>query len=112
MDWTLKTEAGVEIAQVLNFTPALERTKIETRLYDGSYNVQTIGAVGFKPTATLLVDSMDKLRAVNAAEAECAVLTLRYRDTDYVGYISGQPSWSPVIRGSVYTAAVKFMVTV
>lgn len=110
MDWTLKTDNGVQLAEVLNFTPAMERTKIMTRLYDGSYNVQTVGDPANYAEATILVDSMSRLRAVNEAEALCALLTLRYMDVDYYGYIDAAPGWKPVVRGSVYTASIKFLV--
>lgn len=110
MDWTLKTSAGVQLAEVQNFTPAKERTKIVTKLYDGSYNVQTVGDPTDYAEATICVTSLSDLRAVNEAEALCALLTLRYRDVDYYGYIEAAPSWKPVLRGSVYTASIKFLV--
>jgi hypothetical protein len=110
MDWTIKTEAGVELADVLNFTPAKERTKIVTKLYDGSYNVQTVGDPTDYADATICVESMSALRAVNESEASCVLLTLRYRDVDYYGYICDEPKWKPVLQGSVYTASIKFLV--
>ena len=109
-DWTLKTSSGVEIASVMNFTPASDRTKILTRLYNGQYLAQTIGQVMQRPSVTLLVDSQDKLAAVNAAEAECAVLTLHYKDRDYTGYIVSPPRWTPLERGSIYRATIEFAV--
>lgn len=107
MDWHLDKD-GTELARVLNFTPAAERAKVFTRLLDGSCLAQTIGDVTERAAVTLLVNSMEQLRAVNRAEAECALLTLRYRGTDYQGYLVDKPKWTPVIRGSVYTGAVTF----
>lgn len=110
MSWNLETESGVELAKVLNFTPALDRVKILTRLYGGEYLAQTIGAPSQKPAATILVESLAALRAVNEAEASCAVLRLTYRDTVYTGYIVDAPKWTPVVRGRVYTASISFAV--
>lgn len=110
MSWNLTTEAGTELAKVLNFTPALDRAKILTRLYNGDYMAQTVGTPAKRPSATILVDSMDALRAVNEAEASCALLKLRYKETVYTGYIVDTPKWTAVIRGSVYTASISFAV--
>lgn len=110
MSWKLTTENGTELAKVLNFTPALDRAKILSRLYDGSYLAQTVGTPAHRPAATILVESMDALRAVNEAEASCALLRLTYRDETVTGYIVDAPKWSPVIRGSVYTASIVFAV--
>lgn len=111
MNWTLSIPDGEELAKVLNFTPALDRAKTVSRLYGGGYLVQTVGAPAQRPTVNILVDSMDKLRAVNEAEAACTLLRLTYRETTYEGYILAAPKWTPVIRGSVYTAPVEFCVT-
>lgn len=110
MNWTLKTQAGTELAKVLNFTPALDRVKILTRLYGGGYLAQTVGEPAQRPTATILVESMTQLRAVNEAEASCAMLQLTYRGKIYTGYLVDAPKWTSVIRGSVYTAPVTFAV--
>ena len=69
MSWTLTTAAGDELAKVLNFTPALERTKILTRLYDGSYLAQTVGFPSPRPTANIVAESMTALEAVTEAGA-------------------------------------------
>ena len=110
MSWNLTTEDGAELAKVLNFTPALESAKILTRLYNGDYMAQTVGTPAQRPTATILVDSMDALRAVNEAEATCALLKLTYKETTYTGYIAETPKWTAVIRGRVYTASISFAV--
>ena len=110
MNWNLTTEAGVELAKVLNFTPALDRTKILSKLYDGSYLVQTVGDPAKRPAATLLVENMAQLRAVNEAEAPSAVLRLTYSGTVYIGCIVAAPKWTAVIRGRVYTAPIEFVV--
>ena len=110
MNWNLTTEAGDELAKVLNFTPALERTKILSKLYGGGYLVQTVGEPSKRPAATILVENMAQLRAVNAAEAESAVLRLTYSGTVYIGYIVAAPKWTAVIRGRVYTAPIEFAV--
>ena len=110
MSWTIKNADGEELAKVLNFTPALDRAKILTRLYDGSYLAQTVGQPSKRPALNILVESMDALRAVEAAEAGCALLTVTYQDTEYIGYLVDAPKWTPVIRGRVYTAPVNFAV--
>lgn len=110
MSWNLCTAGGTELAKVLNFTPALERTKILTKLYGGGYLAQTVGEPSQRPTATILVDSLDALRDVNDAEASCALLDLTYREKKYTGYIVDAPKWAAVIRGSVYTAPITFAV--
>ena len=110
MSWNLTTENGAELAKVLNFTPALDRTKIITKLYGGGYLAQTVGEPAQRPTVNILVDSMDNLRAVEEAEAACTPLLLTYRETTFTGYIYAAPKWSPVIRGKVYTAPIEFAV--
>ena len=110
MNWNLTTEAGAELAKVLNFTPALDRTKLISKLYGGSYLAQTVGDPALRPTVNILVDSMANLKAVNAAEAACTLLRLTYSGTVYIGYIAAAPKWTPVIRGSVYTASIEFAV--
>lgn len=110
VNWRLKTLDDVELAEVLNFTPASDRTKIETRLYNGTYQVQTIGAINLKPKITVLVRTIEQLEAVNEAEASCELLTLTYLNRTYTGYLSGQPSWEPALRGSHYVAQMDFMV--
>ena len=108
-DWKLSLD-GVNIAQVMNFTAATERTKVLTRLYNGEYLAQTIGQTTQRPSITIRVDSQAELEAVNEAEATCAVLTLTYKDKIYTGYIVDKPSWSPMIRGKVYKTTVEFAV--
>ena len=110
MSWTLSTEAGVELAKVLNFTPALERTKILTRLYGGAYLAQTVGQPSERPTANIVVESMAALESVNEAEASCALLRLSYAGKIYTGYIAAAPKWTPIIRGRVYSAAIQLAV--
>lgn len=110
MSWTLTTAAGDELAKVLNFTPALERVKILTRLYDGSYLAQTVGEPSSRPTANIVVESMEALEAVNLAEATCEELRLHYNGKIYTGYIVAAPKWTPIIRGSVYSASVQLAV--
>ena len=111
MSWNLITAGGEELAKVLTFTPALDRAKIVSRLMGGGWLMQTIGTPAPRATANILVDSMDKLRAVNEAEAACTPLRLTYRDTVCTGVIFAAPKWTPVIRGSVYTAPVEFYIT-
>lgn len=111
MNWTLKTTAGTELAKVLNFTPALDRAKVLTKLYGGGYLAQTMGEPALQPTVNILVESMAQLRAVNAAEAECALLRLSYAGSTYVGYIVAAPVWTPIVYGKVYTAPITFAVT-
>ena len=110
MSWNLSTGAGTELAKVLNFTPALERSKIMSKLYGGGYLAQTVGVPSERPAATILVENMAQLRAVNDAEANCAVLRLTYSGVVYIGYIFDKPKWTPVIRGRVYTAPIEFAV--
>ena len=110
MSWNLTTENGTELAKVLNYTPALDRAKILSRLYGGSYIAQTVGQPAERPAATILVDSMAQLRAVNEAEATCELLRLTYNGATVVGYIVDAPKWTPVIRGRVYTAPITFAV--
>ena len=106
----MTTAGGEELAKVLNFTPALDRTKIISKLYGGGYLMQTVGTPAQRPTVTILVDTMEKLRAVEAAEAACTQLRVSYGGMIYVGCIYAAPKWTPVIRGRVYTAAVEFAV--
>lgn len=110
MSWKLSTDSGVELAKVLNFIPALERTKIITKLYGGSYLAQTVGDPASRPTANIVVESMEALKAVNLAEATCELLRLTYNGTVFTGYIVSAPKWTPIIRGRVYSASIQLAV--
>ena len=106
----MTTQGGVELAQVLNFTPAMERVKLLTKLYNGQFLAQTLGEPQKQPTVTILVEDMDSLDAINQIEASCEVVRVRYRDKIYSGYIVDAPNWDARIRGRAYTAEIKLAV--
>lgn len=97
------------IADVLTFVPGLERTKIITRLYDGSRHVQTIGITA--PYANVEIFAyQETISLLNAAEAQAELLRLVYKETAYFGYIEAPISWNAAIKGMAYTASIKFLI--
>jgi len=106
----LQTADDARICEIVSSFESLERTKVATKLYGGGYLMQTVG----NPTRILNL----KLRAwsdaerdaVNAAEAECAVIKAKLGDAVETGYLLDAPSWSVIIDGAVYETGMKFVV--
>lgn len=106
--WYLQKN-GVKIAGILSFLPATEGNKIVSRLYDGTYHVQTIGTPAECADINIVVTSQDMLRVVNAAEAAGDILIAHYKGVDYAGYIENRVSWQHIARGQVYTGSLRFL---
>jgi hypothetical protein len=97
-------------AAVINsFMLRSEGTKIISRLYDGTYHVQSIGTPAEYADMQITVDSLDGLRSLDQAAARADLLVACYRDVDYVGAVRGDIRWTPVIRGRVYQGACQFV---
>jgi hypothetical protein len=98
-----------KLGDVLTFVPNLESNKIINRLYDGSYQIQTIGSAGKYATVELFIyrATMD---AINLAESRSDLLRVVYNEQTYLGYISEPIQWSPIIKGSAYQGTMKFLI--
>lgn len=108
MIWTLK-QSGATIARVLSCAADMDATKIVSKLYNGSWHVQTVGAARGVLSLQLYVDSRAARDTVNAAAAQAAVLTVAYRDSTYTGIIEGAVAWSPFVGGKSYTGTCKLL---
>ena len=47
---------------------------------------------------------------VNEAEADGALVSVVYRDVQYLGYIEEAPDWTEKIAGESYTATFKLLI--
>ena len=109
-DWKLKRANGLEIAQVTSFMKLRDGTKIINRMYDGSYNIQTIGVAQTKATVKVYAASRSLMHAVNDAEASGELLTLVYQGEQYTGFIESAPSWTKFVSGRSYTGTFTFLI--
>jgi len=48
--------------------------------------------------------------AVNEAEADGALVSVVYRDKQYLGYIEEAPDWSALTPGESYTASFNLLI--
>lgn len=108
-DWKVSYNDEV-VAQVLTFLPKYETTKIVNQLYDGSYQIQNVGYTRKKAEVTILVESRKAQESMEMAAATAALITLRYRDKIYRGYISESISWSAEIPGQYYSGSFTFLI--
>lgn len=110
-NYQLQTLAGERLCEIVNESEILERTKIATKLYGGNYLVQTVGAPTRIKLLQLRAWSREEQAAVNAAEAENAVVAAAL-DGDLVnGYLLEAPDWSIVANAAgIYDASAKLVV--
>lgn len=108
-DWKLSRDS-VTLAQILTFLgPKIEQTKVTTKALDGSVYIQTIGT-GTKYADVTIFATRDEMPAVNEAEADGALVSIVYRDVQYLGYIEEAPDWTEKIAGENYTATFKLLI--
>ena len=108
-DWKLSRDS-VTLAQILTFLgPKIEQTKVTTKALDGSVYIQTIGT-GNKYADVTIFASRAEMPAVNEAEADGALVSVVYRDVQYLGYIEEAPDWTEKIAGENYTATFKLLI--
>lgn len=106
--WKLSRNSVV-LAQVLSFLPGKSQTKVVTKALDGSIYIQTIGSATRNAAVTIFA-TRDEMPAVNDAEADGAVVSIVYRDTQYLGYIESAPDWSDKEPGEYYTGTFTLLI--
>lgn len=106
----LQTSLGVRLCEIYGESERLERAKIATQLLGGGYLMQTVGAPTKIKTLQLRAWSRAEQQAVNAAEAENALLTAVLGDESVRGYILEAPDWSAVVnRVGIFEAEISFV---
>ena len=100
---------GNKIADVLTFIQGLDQTKIISRLYDGSVQIQTVGTPISYADVEIFVYS-DTMDDVNTAEVQANLLRISYKDIIYSGYIESPVDWEPIIKGNSYRGKIKFLI--
>lgn len=106
--WKLSRDS-VTLAQILNFLPSIDQVKVTSKALDGSIYIQTIGT-GTKQASVTIFATRTEMPAVNAAEADGALVSVVYRDKRYLGYIEAAPDWSAVIYGEGYTGSFNLLI--
>ena len=101
---------GTTLCPVLTCQRGREQTKIVSRLYDGSYHVQTVGAAGTKYSVQVWATAAQH-DALDDAEALTAEVVLHYNGAQIIGYIDSAVSWSEAVAGSSYTGTLTLLVT-
>lgn len=108
-DWKV-TYNEEPVAQVLTFLPNYETTKIVNQLYDGTYQIQNVGYMRKKADVTIFVESLVALEKMETAAATSALITIRYREKTYKGYISEKINWSAAIPGQYYSGSFTLLI--
>lgn len=107
--WKLSRDSAT-LAQILTFLgPKIEQTKVVSKALDGSVYIQTIGT-GNKYADVTIFATRDEMPDVNEAEADGALVSVVYRDVQYLGYIEEAPDWTEKIAGESYTATFKLLI--
>lgn len=110
-EYELQTAGGVRLCEIYGESERSERVKIATQLLGGGYLMQTVGTPTRIKTLQLRAWTRTEQRAVNAAEAENALLTAVLGDESVHGYILEAPDWSAVVnRVGIFEADVSFVV--
>jgi len=109
MSAQLQTTSGDRLAGVMTYIPALDRTKVMHRLYDGSYMTQTVGRAAEYADVTLeaTAEMMDE---INEAEARGDLLAIVYKDATRYGYIEDNVKWQAIVPGAVYEGQMRFLI--
>lgn len=107
-NYQLQTREGVRLCEIVSESAALDRVKIATKLYDGSWLFQTVGTPSVVRTLKLRAWTRAEQAAVNAAEAACTVLAAKLGETVVLGEILDAPGWSIVSDAGIFEATVKF----
>lgn len=106
--WKLKNGNNI-IGQVLSFEKSVDRSKIVSKSLNGTIYIQTLGNGTTYADSTIFCSALQR-DALNLAEALGSLLTLTYRDQNYVGYIEDVPEWETNAPGEWYTATIKFLI--
>lgn len=110
-EYYLQTADDVRLCEIYGESERLAREKIAVKLYGGAYLMQTVGAPTRIKKLQLRAWSRAEQQAVNAVEAENALLTAVLGDERFNGYILDAPDWSTVVnRTGIFEAEVEFVV--
>lgn len=99
-----------ELATIQSFIPGKDGNVVMTKLYDGSYNVQTVGDAADTAAITMWCRGYGAFNAINNAHAFGAVLIARWRGIEYSGYLKAAPNWKAEVAGEVWSAKVTMLV--
>ncbi len=106
--WKLSRDTAI-LAQILNFLPGLEQTKVMAKALDGSVYIQTIG-LPIKYANISILASRDEIAAVSQAEADGALVSCVYRGVRYLGYIEGAIEWEAIQTGYWYHTNFRLLI--
>ena len=107
----LQTADGVRICEIVSESERSERVKIATQLLGGGFLMQTVGEPTRIKTLHLRAWTRTEQQAVNAAEAENALLSAVLGDESFHGYLLDAPDWSIIINHTgIFEADVSFVV--
>ena len=109
-EYYLQTADDVRLCEIYGESERSERVKIATQLLGGGYLMQTVGTPTRIKKLQLRAWSRAEQQAVNAAEAENALLTAVLGDERFTGYILDAPDWSTVVnRAGIFEAEISFV---
>lgn len=108
--YQLQTAAGVRLCEIVSESERLERTKVASRLYNGSYLVQTVGAPTRVLDLRIRAWSRAEQAAVNDAEAANAAIVAKLDEDLVQGFLLEAPGWDIVADCGIFEASVKFVV--
>ena len=93
---------------VASFTKKTDQTKILTKLYNGTYQTQSIGNTAYNATVVVYATTAN-MDILNLAEAESDYLKIEKDSVSYRGYIKDSISWSRY-AGNIYKGSFVFMI--
>ena len=110
-DYELQNADGQRLCEIFAASERLERTKIATKLYDGSYLMQTVGQSTRILDLQIRAWTREEQQAVNEAEAANEALVAVMDDVSVAGFLLDAPDWSAVVnRAGIFEASVRFVV--
>lgn len=102
--------SGTEmVTGVVSFLKSLDQVKITTRLYDGTFQVQTVGS----PASFADIDvhaTIAQKDDLNNVEATGAVLQCIKEGINYIGYIKEAIKWSSVVDDKLYEGTLTLLI--
>lgn len=96
------------ITQYVNVVPKKDTVKVENRLLDGGFHVQTIGSAGDVLDVTLQAATEDARGLVDRAEALAEEIRVTYNDRYWIGIIRDNLAWSK--QAGVFSTSFELLV--
>lgn len=110
-EYELRTSDGVRLCEIFGESERLERVKIATQLLGGGFLMQTVGVPTRIKRLQLRAWTRAEQAAVNAAEAENALLTAALGDGSVRGFLLDAPDWSTTVnRVGIFEAEADLVV--